>query len=105
MSDIPCREQRILDQFYAAHGPCCAGCDWWRWLNSVIGECHRSAPVSGRERTAMIGIRVHSQAQETGHIMTPREHVCGDFRDEFDWSSLPAPYLRSIGKESGGCWT
>ena len=32
------RTQAILDQFYKERGPCCAGCDWWRWHNSVAGE-------------------------------------------------------------------
>jgi hypothetical protein len=32
-----------------------------------------------------------------GHIVTAREHVCGDFKDEFDWSSLPLPYRKLVG--------
>lgn len=97
MMAIPCKDQRLLDEFYAKHGPCCAGCDWWKWLNSMIGECHKSAPVSGHERTAMIGMRVTSLPLEAGHVMTRREHHCGDFKDEFDWDSLPSAYLRRIG--------
>lgn len=42
----------------------------------------------------MIGIDAPIGA---GHIMTPREHHCGDFKDEFDWSSLPRSYLALIG--------
>lgn len=37
--------QELLDKFYFAHGPSCAGCDWWRSLNSRVGECLKSAPV------------------------------------------------------------
>ena len=32
-----------------------------------------------------------------GHVLTPRDHHCGEFKDEFDWPSLPAHYLRSVG--------
>lgn len=89
---------RILDTFYTQHGPCCAGCDWWGSANSVIGECTRSAPVPGRERIAMLGISYTSLPLAAGHVMTPREHRCGDFKDEFDWSSLQPLYLKRIGR-------
>lgn len=46
----------------------------------------------------MLGIRVTSLIPEAGHIMTRREHHCGDFKDEFDWTCLPAAYLRKIGR-------
>jgi hypothetical protein len=39
------RKQAIVDAFYKQHGPCCAGCDWWRWHNTLVGECMRTAPV------------------------------------------------------------
>jgi hypothetical protein len=32
-----------------------------------------------------------------GHVLTPREHHCGDFKDDFDWHTLPPHYLRRIG--------
>lgn len=73
--------QRAVDAFYAAHGPCCAGCDWWRYFNSVAGECTRGAPTSGVQRYAMLGITRSSLKPGAGHIMTPRDHVCGEFRD------------------------
>ncbi len=88
---------RILDRFYVEHGPCCAGCDWWAHANSLVGECRRSRPVSGAERVDMLGIRSSSLRPSAGHILTRREHRCGEFRDEFDWTTLPAPYLRQIG--------
>lgn len=75
------RTQEIIDAFYAAHGPCCAGCDWWRWYNSCAGACIRSAPVSGSERISMLGVSYTSLPLGAGHIMTTREHVCGEFRD------------------------
>lgn len=80
--------QALLDAFYHKHGPCCAGCDWWRHINAMAGECIRSAPVAGDERAAMFGISGSSLAIGAGHVMTPREHVCGEFKDDFDWSRL-----------------
>ena len=35
---------------------------------------------------------------EAGHVMTDRAHHCGDFKDDFDWSSLPLVYLKKIGR-------
>ncbi len=99
MVDIPSQDQELADRFYVKQGPCCAGCDWWHRLSSLVGECHKSAPVSGIERTSMFGIRCTSLPLDSGHVMTRREHHCGDFKDEFDWTSLPAAYLRRIGKE------
>lgn len=48
----------------------------------------------------MLGIKVTSLAPEAGHVMTRREHRCGDFKDDFDWHSLPAAYLRKIGRKT-----
>ena len=76
------KRQARMDRFYAEHGPCCAGCDWWRHVNSLVGECHRSAPVAGEQRFTMIGITWASISVGAGHPYTPREHRCGDFKDE-----------------------
>ena len=89
--------QEHIDAFYMANGPCCAGCDWWRYISSQTGECLRSAPVSGTERFAMIGIEWCSMPLSAGHVLTPARHHCGDFKDDFDWSSLPLPYRKRIG--------
>jgi hypothetical protein len=32
-----------------------------------------------------------------GHIVTKRDHVCGDFKDDLDWSTLPLPYRKRVG--------
>ena len=90
--------QEFLDRMYARNGPCCAGCDWWRYFNSRIGECLQSAPVSADERMAMIGIERCTMPIGAGHVITPYNHHCGDFRDDFDWSSLPLGYLKRIGR-------
>lgn len=73
--------QQLLDKFYVDNGPCCAGCDRWRWHNSVVGECIKSAPVAGHERMEMLGFQALSLTVGAGHVMTPRDHVCGDFLD------------------------
>lgn len=75
------RTQAIVDAFYAKHGPCCAGCDYWRWYNSVAGDCIRTAPTSGQDRVAMLGLTSSSLTPGAGHIMTLRDHVCGEFKD------------------------
>ena len=74
-------QQVFVDRFYREHGPCCAGCDHWRHFNSVAGECIRSAPVSGDDRMAMLGIMDSSASPGAGHVMTHRDHLCGEFID------------------------
>jgi hypothetical protein len=90
--------QEHLDRFYFQHGPCCAGCDWWRSLSSQVGDCTKSAPVDGSTRWAMLGVDNCSLTPEPGHVVTAYNHVCGDFKDDFDWSSLPLPYRKRIGE-------
>lgn len=89
--------QFYSDRFYMEKGPCCAGCDWWDAGSSVAGQCTRTAPVSGMERVHMLGITSSNLAPHSGHIMTLREHYCGEFKDSFDWGTLPPQYLRRIG--------
>lgn len=96
------RVQEFVDRFYAARGPCCAGCDHWRHLNSMVGECHRAAPVASGDRAGMLGIHGSSLDPGAGHILTRRDHRCGEFTDTFDWSSLPPHYLRAIGRPEPG---
>ena len=47
----------------------------------------------------MLGMSGCSLLLQAGHILTLRDHHCGDFKDEFDWSSLPKHYLRRIGAQ------
>lgn len=89
--------QMFVDAFYWKHGPCCAGCDWWRHITSTAGECTRGAPAPSKERGSMFGIQSASLDVGAGHILTPREHRCGEFADTFDWSSLGPFYLKRIG--------
>lgn len=71
-----------VDKFYAENGPCCAGCDWWRYHNSLIGDCTKSAPVAGKERCGMLNMQRSTLVLESGHLITLRDHVCGDFKDD-----------------------
>lgn len=90
-------DQEAIDRFYWSQGPCCAGCDWWRGLNSHVGLCVRSTPVAAQERGAMIGVEGCSLNIGAGHVFTPRDHHCGQFEDGFDWSTLPLAYQKQIG--------
>lgn len=80
-------KQRFIDDFYKSHGDCCAGCDHWQWHNTAVGDCTKSAPVSSRERHSMLGVTGCSSEPSAGHILTKRDHVCGDFIDTHEWSN------------------
>ena len=95
--ELSAETQDSVDAFYWSHGPCCAGCDWWRYWNSLAGECLRSAPVPGSERIAMLEMTSCSRPLEAGHVMTVRDHHCGEFKDTFDWNSLSLAHRRRIG--------
>jgi hypothetical protein len=53
--------------------------------------------VSAQQRFSMLGMESASVVGGSGFILTPRDHTCGDFKDGFDWSSLPPAYLKRIG--------
>lgn len=89
--------QETLDRFYFGRGKCCAGCDWWRSLNAISGECTATVPVSSADRVAMLGVHGLSLNVGAGHVLTSRDHVCGGFADTFDWSTLPPHYRRRVG--------
>lgn len=77
--------QALVDAYYLRHGPCCAGCDHWRYFNSSIGECLKSRIAPASERVAMIGIVNLSMNVGAGHAFTWRNHVCGNFVDTYEW--------------------
>jgi hypothetical protein len=74
--------QNKIDEFYRKNGQCCAGCDFWRWHNSVAGDCIKSNLVSGRDRASFLGIKNLSVEVESGHVITPRDYHCENFQDE-----------------------
>lgn len=97
---MPCEpeSQELMDTFYWKHGPCCAGCDWWRDVRAgFVGECTKSAPMSGVQRAALLGITWTSFHVGAGHALTYRDYHCGDFKDDFDWSSLSLFYRKRVG--------
>lgn len=51
--------------------------------------------IQARGALKKTGLSVHPAS--AGHVATPRGHVCGEFKDEFDWSTLPKAYLTQIG--------
>jgi len=89
--------QESVDAFYWKNGPCCAGCDWWRHFNAVAGECTASAPVPSTQRGHILGGHNLSMEIGAGHVFTPREHLCGQFKDEYDWKSLNLVYRKRVG--------
>lgn len=91
-------EQESADAFYWKHGPCCAGCDWWRHVRAGrVGLCTKAAPVASEQRTALLGFDHSSMEIGAGHPLTLRDHHCGEFKDEFEWGDLPLTYRIRIG--------
>ena len=87
------RTQFYIDFFYLKKmnkKPCCAGCDYWRWISVCVGECSMSKLVSEKERYSILGITDCSVKCEggAGHVLTSREYSCGLFKDTFDWDSV-----------------
>lgn len=72
--------QQHVDAFYAKHGPCCAGCDFWRWINTRVGECIRMPPNQSHDAAAGLGFDFCSLPRSTSNL-TANSHLCGEFRD------------------------
>jgi len=89
--------QEMCDQFYWKHGRCCAGCDHWASSEGYIGECASAPPVSGEQVLRSMGIEWSTLLPPPGQPFTKHDHVCGAFKDDFDWSTLGAEYLARIG--------
>ena len=63
----------------------------------MVGSCTKAKIVSGQERADALGIESCSLRIKSGHPITSRDYVCGQFKDEFDWSTLPLPYRKQVG--------
>jgi len=78
------------DRFYLRHGPCCAGCDHWRFLSQRIpsvGNCTKNAP--GTKQHLPPGIDWCSRWEMySEYPFTHHNYKCPDFRDTFDWSAI-----------------
>lgn len=94
------QEQIRADKFYMQNGECCSGCDHWRGIGGTIGECTNSKIISSKDRLVFLGLRNCTLDIGAGHAITRRDYVCGQFKDEFDWQSLPLSYLKKIGHKN-----
>lgn len=90
--------QERCDTFYWKNGRCCAGCDHWSSSEGDIGQCMAAPPVSGMDVLRSLDITWSSYIPAPGQPFTRHDHVCGAFKDDFDWSSLPPEYLQRVGK-------
>lgn len=88
--------QERCDRYYWNHGRCCAGCDHWTSEAGDIGECASAPPVSGVDVLRSLGIDWCTYTPPPGQPFTKRGHVCGAFKDEFDWTTLDPDYLKKI---------
>lgn len=93
--------QERCDRLYWMHGKCCAGCDHWISDCSDTGQCEAAGIVSGEQVLKSIGITFSTWIPEPGFPYTRNDFVCGLFKDEFDWETLPVEYLKKIGAYSG----
>ena len=91
------QEQILIDKFYFKNGKCCAGCDRWRHDGSLVGECTNSKIIPARERASLLNFNSPNICVKAGHALTRRDYVCGQFKDDFNWESLPILYLKRIG--------
>ncbi len=89
--------QERCDTRYWKDGRCCAGCDHWASEGGDIGECGAAPLVSGTDVIRSLGISWSSYTPPPGQPYTQADHVCGAFKDDFDWPSLPIEYLKRIG--------
>lgn len=76
----PDDRQGHVDAFYAKHGPCCAGCDFWRWINTGVGECVRLPPNQSHDAASGLGMHGVSLPVSSSNL-TRRDHLCGEFKD------------------------
>ena len=103
MKDIKQKEfdewyQEKMDAYYWKHGPSCAGCDHWSSEQGLVGYCLNSKIMSGVDVAASMGI-ISSSAQHMppSYATTKHDYKCGNFKDEFDWTTLSTEYLKKIG--------
>ncbi|WP_157073606.1 hypothetical protein [Sphingomonas soli] len=96
-SDFERHYQERCDRFYWGHGRCCAGCDHWSSEAGDFGECMSAPPVSGADVVRSLGFTFCSYTPPPGQPFTKRDHVCGAFKDDFDWQTLDPEYRQRIG--------
>lgn len=75
------QEDELVIQFYKENGPCCSGCDHWRYFNNVIGECQKSNLMGMSDRLSILGITHWTGPREAGKALTERGYYCESFID------------------------
>ena len=80
--------EHYLRIFADANPKSCAACEYWRYENSLAGQCIKSAPVPSADRVELLGFSSISVHYGAGHVFTPRDHYCGDFSSN-DKESTP----------------
>jgi len=94
--------QAKCDTLYWSIGKCCAGCDHWHSDDSMQGQCLAAGIMSGDQVMRSMGIAFSSYPFNPGYPYTESTHVCGLFRDDFNWATLPDDYLDAIGARRNG---
>lgn len=90
--------QKKCDTIYMTNGPCCAGCDHWTSDKNLSGQCQAGGILSGRDVMASItGGGFSSYTPPPDYPYRAAYHHCSLFKDDFDWSTLDAEYLKDIG--------
>lgn len=89
--------QEVCDTLYWKTGRCCAGCDNWASYAGLTGQCSAAGIMSGADVMRSLGFTFWSYEPEPGFPYTKASHVCGLFKDDFDWSTMPDAYLSQIG--------
>lgn len=94
--------QEMCDKAYWKNGQCCAGCDHWQSDAGFIGFCSAAGIVSGEDVMRSMGISFSTYRFKPGFPSCRASDHCGKFEDSFDWSTLEADYLRTIGAVFNG---
>ena len=100
--EFAARYQEHCDRTYWTRGQCCAGCDHWQSDMGDTGRCAGAGIVSGADVVRSLGWLQSSYIPDPGFPFTRADHHCGQFRDDFDWSTLDRAYLERIGAMDGG---
>ena len=95
------RYQETCDSLYWSRGQCCAGCDHWESDGALLGRCSAAGIMSGADVLRSMGVTFSSHMPDPGFPYTRADHACGMFREDFDWATLDAGYLRRIGAMKG----
>lgn len=94
--------QARSDEDYWKFGQRCSGCDYWASEQGDLGECQHAGIVSGMDVLRSLDVTFSSHIPPPGYPMRRAWDWCANFKDEFDWSLLPAEYLAEIGAMRDG---